>query len=74
MATHQDSGAQVAPMKGGFTPSEAAAYLGMSRSMVFRLLREGQLPRRKVGSMTLLMREDLDQFLRSCPVEPPKAA
>lgn len=60
------------PEKIAFTINEAEHVSGLSRSHVYKLIAEGHLPRRKVGRRTLILREDLEAYLRSCPsVLPP---
>lgn len=49
------------------TISEAAKATGISRSHVYKLLSEGALTRRKIGKRTLILREDLEAFMRARP-------
>lgn len=56
-------------LKIALTISEAAKATGISRSHIHKLLTEGSLTRRKVGKRTLILREDLEAFLRSRPTE-----
>lgn len=42
---------------------QAATHLGISRHAVYRAVRKGELPGRKVGSRWLFSRTALDQFL-----------
>lgn len=46
-----------------FTVEEAADYLRVSRAMVFRLLKDGKLPRAKIGNRTVIRRSDLDALV-----------
>lgn len=46
----------------------AARRLGIGRTTVFQLIREGRLPARKVGSRTLIRETDLAAFIASAPV------
>ena len=62
-----------------YSIAEAVQATGISRGQFYKLLHEGQLTRRKVGKRTLILREDLQNFLRSRPTAPwrgdgPKAA
>ena len=43
--------------------SEAAEYLRISRSSVYRLFSTGELRARKIGKRTLVRREDADALL-----------
>lgn len=47
---------------------EAAAYLGVSPSSIWRAFKAGSLPKAKVRSRTVVRRTDLDAFLDSCVV------
>lgn len=42
---------------------EAAEYVGLGRSTVYKLLEEGRLTSRKIGSRRLVLRESCDKFL-----------
>ncbi len=44
------------------TRKEAAEILKISRNTMYRLLREGTIPARKVGAQWRIRREDLLQF------------
>jgi excisionase family DNA binding protein len=46
-----------------FSPDEAAELLGISRELVFDLLRTGQLKSVKAGRRRLISRANLDAFL-----------
>jgi excisionase family DNA binding protein len=46
-----------------FSPHEAAELLGISRDLVFDLLRTGQLKSVKAGRRRLISRANLDAFL-----------
>lgn len=48
-----------------FTVDEAAAHLRVSRSLIFKLIRERKLRPAKIGSRTLLTATELDRFMRS---------
>jgi excisionase family DNA binding protein len=53
-----------------YSIAEAMQATGISRGYFYKLLHEGQLTRRKVGKRTLILREDLQNFLRSRPTAP----
>jgi excisionase family DNA binding protein len=46
-----------------FSPPEVARVLGVGEATVYRLLRAGSLPRRKIGRRTLVAAEDLRRLL-----------
>lgn len=54
---------------GAMTVEEAADYLCISRSGLYRLFRTGALPKATILSRTVVRRIDLDAFLARC-VEP----
>lgn len=45
---------------------EAAYHLRISRAGLWRLLKDGRLPKAKVGGRTLVRRRDLEAFLDQC--------
>ncbi|MBN7760962.1 helix-turn-helix domain-containing protein [Nitratireductor aquibiodomus] len=49
-----------------FTIPEAADYLRVSVSGVYRLLQKDQLKRTKIGHRTVIRKSDLDAFLNKC--------
>ncbi|MEZ0212986.1 MAG: helix-turn-helix domain-containing protein [Xanthobacteraceae bacterium] len=49
-----------------FTVEEAADYLRLSRAGIWRLLKDGRLPRARIGGRTLIRRVDVDAFLERC--------
>ena len=44
--------------------SEACRFLNVSRATVFRLMRNGQLVRRRIGRVTRIPRTSLENFLK----------
>lgn len=54
-----------------FTAEEAADYLRISRAGVFRLAKEGKVPRVKIGDRTVFRRVDLDAFLEASVLTDP---
>lgn len=52
-----------------FSVAEAAAALGVGRTGVYQLIKDGQLPKLKVGSRTLIPRGALDAFVDSATVK-----
>ena len=51
----------------GFSIKEAAQASGLSRSLLYLAIGEGQLRARKCKARTVILREDLQQFLASLP-------
>lgn len=49
---------------------EAARLLGIGRSTLYALIKEGRLPVRKLGRRTLIHRDDLGQFVDGLPRNP----
>lgn len=54
-----------------FTAEEAADYLRISRAGVYRLMKNGELPRAKIGDRTVVRRVDLDAFLEASVLTDP---
>lgn len=48
---------------GAFSVANAAAYLSISRASIYLLIKDGSLPKVKVGHRTLIRRVDADAFL-----------
>jgi len=46
-----------------FTIPEAAAYLSLGRSTVYKLIRAGKLYHSRLGKSIRLRREDLDKYI-----------
>jgi excisionase family DNA binding protein len=59
-------------VKFGFSIKEAAGAAGISRSLVYIAIAEGKLRARKCRGRTIILREDLQEFLANLP--PMKAA
>jgi excisionase family DNA binding protein len=51
----------------GFSIKEAAQASGLSRSLLYLVIGEGQLRARKCRGRTIILREDLQRFLASLP-------
>ncbi len=49
-----------------FTVNELCESLRISRSTVYRLLRNGDLPAVRVSGCIRFRREDVDRFIESC--------
>ena len=50
---------------------EAADYIGVGRTTIYKLISARKLRPRKLGKRTLLIVEDLDELVRSLPVGGP---
>ena len=46
---------------------KAGEILGLGRSTIYRLIKEGQIRPKKVGRRTLILVADLKKFLEFCP-------
>jgi excisionase family DNA binding protein len=57
-----------------YSPLEAARATGQSRGKIFKDIREGKLRAVKSGSRTLILRADLEAYLRDLPAREPVAA
>lgn len=49
--------------------AQTARILGIGRSTLYNLIKDGQLPIRKLGKRTLILREDLELFIASLPTK-----
>lgn len=58
----------------GFTPEEAAAVAGSGRTKIFHAIKDGSLKAKKFGRRTVILREDLESFLRALPAREPNEA
>lgn len=58
---------------GAFSVANAAAYLSISRASIYLLIKDGSLPKVKVGHRTLIRRVDADAFLERSLVGTPAA-
>lgn len=47
---------------------DAARYLGIHRTTIYRLAHSGQLSIRKIGGRAVLLRDELDRYLNNLPV------
>lgn len=47
--------------------NSAATYMGVHRSTIYRLVRDGAIKARKVAGRTVFLRDELDRFLEACP-------
>jgi excisionase family DNA binding protein len=54
-------------MKLALSIEEAAQLAPIGRTNLFRAIREGRLHARKAGRRTVILRPDLEQFLKNLP-------
>ncbi|MCO6389048.1 helix-turn-helix domain-containing protein [Aliihoeflea sp. 40Bstr573] len=47
--------------------AQTARLLGIGRSTLYCIIKEGRLPVRKLGKRTLILRRDLEHFIASLP-------
>lgn len=47
---------------------EAAQFLGLSRSVIYRLMDTGELPSYKIGKRRVLKRADILEFIDNLPL------
>lgn len=51
-------------LKGFYRPNEAGIYLGISKSSVFNLVKEGKLKSHKISKqVTVISKDDLDNLV-----------
>lgn len=49
------------------TIPDAVAFAGLGRSTIYRLFEQGVLTPRKAGRRTLILREELEDYIRNLP-------
>jgi excisionase family DNA binding protein len=55
------------PHRRAYSVPEAMCVLGLCRDSVYKLIRQGRLPARKIGRRTVVLESDLQAFLESLP-------
>jgi excisionase family DNA binding protein len=55
------------PIRRAYSVPETMCVLGLCRDSVYKLIREGRLPARKIGRRTVVLASDLQQFLEALP-------
>lgn len=53
----------------GFSVEGAVAASGIGRTLIFRAIQRGDLKARKLGRRTIILRDDLAEFLKSLPIK-----
>ena len=51
------------------TIPEAVEITGLGRTSIYELIKQGRLTKRKFGTRTLLMVEELENVVRDLPIE-----
>ncbi len=54
------------------SPADAARWIGVSRSTLYRLIQSGEIPTVKVGRRTVLPTHHLEAFVNGRTTSPPK--
>lgn len=49
-----------------FTVPDAVSYSGLSRSRLYKLMQEKELPALRVGGRRMILRQELDSFIARC--------
>lgn len=57
-----------------YRPAEAADVFGISRAMLYELIARGDIPARKLGARTLILRTDLERYAAALPTYEPQDA
>lgn len=47
--------------------AQTVRILGIGRSTLYCIIKDGRLPVRKLGKRTLILREDLERFIAALP-------
>jgi excisionase family DNA binding protein len=55
------------PSTAAFTVAQVMERLHIGRDTVYKAIRTGQLPAKKLGKRTLIVASDLEKFLKSLP-------
>jgi excisionase family DNA binding protein len=55
-------------LREGLTVSEACGMAGLGRTKIYQEISEGRLRARKCGRRTLILKDELRQFLASLPL------
>jgi excisionase family DNA binding protein len=57
-----------------FSLADAASAIGVGKSTLHELIATGKLPVRKLGRRSLVLREDLEDYLQGLPVRGEQSA
>jgi excisionase family DNA binding protein len=66
MAQHRTNQMQT-PIRRAYSVPETTVILGICRDNVYRLIKQGRLPARKIGRRTVVLETDLQAFLEALP-------
>jgi excisionase family DNA binding protein len=61
MRRHPSTPANVNSNPIAYSVLDAAAASGLSRSFLYNAMKNGELPAKKIGSRTLILRDDLER-------------
>lgn len=61
-------------VKLALSPEQAAEAAGIGRTQLFQLIRSGELKARKCGRRTIILRNELNEWLQSLPTRQPDQA
>jgi excisionase family DNA binding protein len=70
MAGKRPQAGQESALAGMLTVTELADYLKISRSMIYRLLKRGEIPGFKIGSDWRFNLDEIDQWLAKQEIKP----
>jgi excisionase family DNA binding protein len=70
MAGKRRQAGQESALAGMLTVTELADYLKISRSMIYRLLKGGEIPGFKIGSDWRFNSDEIDQWLAKRAIKP----
>jgi excisionase family DNA binding protein len=70
MAGKRRQAGQESALGGMLTVTELADYLKISRSMIYRLLKRGEIPGFKIGSDWRFNLDEIDQWLAKQEIKP----
>jgi len=62
------------PTNFAMSPEQAAEAAGLGRTLIFEMIRVGNLKARKCGRRTVILADDLKRFLDSLPAVDRRAA
>ena len=55
-------------MKLAYTINEACEAIGIKRTMLYREITAGRLEPRKIGNKTIILADDLNQYMKTRPL------
>jgi excisionase family DNA binding protein len=67
MTAHVEKGRQMDDTINAYSIAEVMARVGLGRDAIYRAIKDGDLIARKRGKRTLILADDLKEFLHSLP-------